>query len=255
MIALISDIHGNTAALNQVLDDAKQQGADRFFCLGDVVGYGPEPRECLLTIMDLCEVCLMGNHEQAAMFYAADFNPKARQAIEWTKNTLNSPDRPKEENFRLWNYLDKMPERYEEGELLLVHGSPRDPIREYMLPSDAIDDVKMKGCFAKMGGAAICFVGHSHVPGVYEEGGGFLSPQSLGGTYERRKTGEGPTRIIVNIGSVGQPRDGDPRASYVLFDGDKVHFRRVAYDVEATVQKIRETSLPEYLADRLIVGR
>ncbi len=250
MIALVSDIHGNTAALNKVLADAKAEGADRFFCLGDVIGYGPEPRECLLTIMDLCDVCLMGNHEQAAMFYAADFNAKARQAIEWTKNTLNSPDCPKEENFRLWNYLDKMPERYEEGDLLLVHGSPRDPIREYMLPSDAVDDVKMRGCFAKLGKARVCFVGHSHVPGVYEEGGGFLSPTSFGGTYGRKAE-----RIIVNIGSVGQPRDGDPRASYVLFDGEKIYFRRVAYNIEETARKIRETSLPEYLADRLIMGR
>ncbi len=250
MIAFLSDIHGNTAALEAVLEDARAEGAGRFLCLGDVIGYGPEPRECLERIMDICEVCLLGNHEQGAMFYAADFNPKARAAIEWTKDQLNSKDRGRDENFRLWNYISSMPERWSEGEILCVHGSPRDPVREYLLPSDAADPVKMRECFERMGESRICFIGHSHVPGVYEESGGFRSP---GEFPEGFRLGAG--KAIVNVGSIGQPRDGDVRSSYVLFDGDTVRFRRVTYDVEGTIRKIRDTDLPEYLAERLAVGR
>ncbi|MCA8954496.1 MAG: metallophosphoesterase family protein [Planctomycetes bacterium] len=251
MIAFISDIHSNTAALDAVLARIAELGADRIICLGDVIGYGPEPRETLLRVMAACELSLVGNHEHGSMFYAADFNPKARAALDWTREQLNRRDCDRAENMRLWNYLGEMKEKHREGNFLLVHGSPRDPVREYMVPKDGADADKLAGCFALFDGAQVCFVGHSHVPGVYPESGGFQTPQELGG--ELLLNG---TRSIVNIGSVGQPRDGDPRCSFVTFDGERVQFHRVAYDIEATQRKIREVDeLPDYLADRLAKGR
>jgi diadenosine tetraphosphatase ApaH/serine/threonine PP2A family protein phosphatase len=137
------------------------------------------------------------------------------------------------------------------ADALFVHGSPRDPIREYMLPADVKNAEKMKGVFAKQD-RPWCFVGHSHVPGVYVENGGFVAPKDCGGSWTRKPH----EKALVNIGSVGQPRDGDPRASYVLFDGNTVTFRRVEYDVESAMNKILATKvLPSYLAERLKVGR
>ena len=251
MLAYISDIHSNTEALQAVLAHARSVGVERYQCLGDIIGYGPEPRETLLRIMDLCEFSLLGNHEHAALYYAPDFNPRAKKAIEWTRDQLNRRDRPREENMRMWNYLGAMPERHAADDVLLVHGSPRDPVREYVVPKDGADRVKMGECFAKMDGARTCFVGHSHVPGVYPEGGGFLHPDEIDGAWRIDRD-----RALINIGSVGQPRDGDPRASYVTFDGATVRFWRVPYDVDATMAKIRAVGdLPEYLAERLAQGR
>ncbi len=251
MIAFVSDIHSNTEALEAVLAEAARLGAQRVLCLGDVIGYGPEPRETLLRVIDACELSLLGNHEHACMHQAPDFNPKARQAIDWTREQLNRRDRPRPENFALWQYLDGMQKEYREGEMLLVHGSPRDPVREYIVPRDAEDAAKMRGCFDLFGEARVCFVGHSHVPGVYPEAGGFLTPAEVADGWDTSAD-----RAIVNIGSVGQPRDGDTRASFVTLEGGIVRFHRVAYDHEATAAKIRAVpELPDYLADRLAQGR
>ena len=186
MIAFVSDIHSNTEALEAVLAEVARLGAERVLCLGDVIGYGPEPRETLLRVIDVCELSLLGNHEHACMHQAPDFNPKARQAIDWTREQLNRRDRPRAENFTLWQYLDGMQKEYREGEMLLVHGSPRDPIKEYVVPRDADDAVKMSGCFGLFGEARVCFVGHSHVPGVYPEAGGFLSPAEVPDGWDTR---------------------------------------------------------------------
>ena len=151
----------------------------------------------------------------------------------------------------MWNYLGGMQETHREGDLLLVHGSPRDPVRDYMIPKDAGDEDKMKDVFARMNDARLCFVGHSHVPGVYPESGGYLQPEAVDGLYP---VGQG--RAVVNVGSVGQPRDGDPRASFATFDGERVAFHRLPYDHEQTMAKIRAIpELPDYLADRLAKGR
>lgn len=250
MIAFISDIHSNTEALGACLAEIDRLGCDRILCLGDIIGYGPEPRATLLTVMQRAELSLLGNHEHGAMFYASDFNPRARAAIDWTRDQLNRRDAPREENMRMWNYLDSMPQEHREGELLLVHGSPRDPVREYLVPRDAQDTAKLDECFSLMGQAKLCFVGHSHVPGVYPKSGGFLAPADVGGEY--RVDGQ----AMVNIGSVGQPRDGDPRASFATLGDGVVRFHRVDYDFRATMAKIRAVpELPGYLADRLEQGR
>jgi diadenosine tetraphosphatase ApaH/serine/threonine PP2A family protein phosphatase len=251
MIAFISDIHSNTEALTACLQEIDRMQVDRILCLGDIIGYGPEPRATLLTVMQRAEFSLLGNHEHGAMFYASDFNPRARAAIDWTRDQLNRKDRPREENMRMWNYLDGMRQEHREAGMLLVHGSPRDPVREYLVPRDAQDRQKMAECFQRMEPARICFVGHSHVPGIYLRSGPFLTPDEFPQGYT-----VGSEPVIVNIGSVGQPRDGDTRASFATFDGSVVRIHRVEYDYQATMAKIRAVpQLPEYLAERLAQGR
>ena len=247
MLAFLSDIHSNVEALTVCLQEIERLGAKRIVCLGDVIGYGPQPRDALRTIMQRSEFSLLGNHEHGAMFYASDFNPRARAAIDWTRD-------PREENTKFWNYLDGMKKEHREAAMLFVHGSPRDPVREYLVPRDAFDKQKMEECFAKMGDAKLCFVGHSHVPGVYLKSGAFLVPAEIGMEWKVSEP------AMINIGSVGQPRDGDPRSSFVTYDGDgtngTVRFHRLQYDVAATMAKIRAIpELPEYLAERLAQGR
>lgn len=252
MIALISDLHSNMEAIRAVLDHIAAQKIERIICLGDVVGYGPEPVEAL-RLVKTWEVCLRGNHEEALLHFAEDFNDKARVALDWTRDRLNDESIPREERYGIWNIIaDVMKETHRTEDALFVHGSPRDPIREYMLPRDAQNPAKMREVFAKQD-RPVCFVGHSHVPGVYPESGGFISPTQLPDGCYRLKKGE---KAVVNVGSVGQPRDGDNRASYATFDGEAVRFFRIPYDFPTTMKKILESNgLPRYLADRLKVGR
>src|SRR5687768_10019777 len=156
MIAFISDIHSNMEALAVCLRRIEELGAERIVCLGDVIGYGPEPRETLLRVMGVCEFSLLGNHEEGCMFYAPDFNPRARAAIEWTKEQLNRRDRPRDENMKMWKYLGEMRKTHREDRLLLVHGSPKDPVKEYIVPRDALDRAKMTDWFARLEDAQLC---------------------------------------------------------------------------------------------------
>src|SRR5262249_53873515 len=142
LIAFISDIHSNTEALAAVLKVIDAEKVDRLICLGDIIGYGPEPRETLRTVMSRCEFSLRGNHEEGALLNASDFNPRARVAIDWTKKQLTPPACPRAESFAFWNYLDKLEKGRREGDMLLVHGSPKDPVREYIVPKDAADRAK-----------------------------------------------------------------------------------------------------------------
>ncbi len=247
--AIISDIHGNLPALEAVLAHIDSQGVRDIYCLGDVIGYGPFPRECLQVCQKL-QLNLMGNHEEAVLFEPIGFNPKARTAIEWTKEQLSLPDRPKEENRALWNFVGGMLDRHLEEGILYVHGSPREPIREYIFHSDIHNQEKMDEIFACLE-QRTCFNGHTHTAGIFTEDYQFLPPASVGNRFrlEERK-------VIINVGSVGQPRDGDPRSSYVILDGDIVEFHRVSYPIERTIQRYREIPvLPEYLALRLLEGK
>ncbi|MBI4879775.1 MAG: metallophosphoesterase family protein [Planctomycetes bacterium] len=250
MIALISDLHSNMEAIRAVLADIERRGVERVICLGDVIGYGPEPRAAL-KLVDGWEACLRGNHEEAVLHVADDFNEKAKTALDWTRNQLNDSAVPKEERYALWAIIDRMLVEHRLDSALLVHGSPRDPIREYILPRDA-QDAKMMGAIFELIDRKACFVGHSHVPGVYARSGGFRPPSECA---DGVRVAEGD-KVLINVGSVGQPRDGDCRASYVTWDGETAFFHRVEYDVEATAQKIlRANGLPRYLAERLKVGR
>lgn len=251
MIAFISDLHSNMEAIQAVLDDIRRRRIQRIICLGDVIGYGPEPVAALRLVKEW-EACLRGNHEEAVLYVAEDFNDKARAALDWTRDQLNDASIPRDERFELWGLLgDHMKESHRLDDALLVYGSPRDPIREYMLPRDVQNPEKMAQVFQRMD-RPVCFVGHSHVPGVYPESGGFKSPASVDEAFRVPKG----QKILVNVGSVGQPRDGDNRACYVTWDGDTVRFHRVEYDYKTTMRKILESGgLPRYLADRLKVGR
>ena len=249
-IAIISDIHANHEALTVVLADIKRRSIKDIVCLGDIIGYGPNPRECLQDLMG-CKAVLMGNHEEAVLYYGEDFNPKAREAIDWTRDQLNRPDCPKEENYDLWNFLGVMEQLITTDEAMFVHASPRDPTKEYVTPDDCKKDrAKLEDIFTKFD--RICFIGHSHIAGVYTQELRYIDPKTIGNEY----TIEDGRKVLINTGAVGQPRDGDPRASYVTFDGRTIRFHRLEYDFKATMDKIyKEERLPNYLADRLAVGR
>lgn len=266
LTAIIADLHGNRPALESALADAKERGARRFVCLGDVVGYGANPRHNLDWVMQICVeepdgsllgfgpgeleqgICLQGNHEYALLNSAEDFNPKARAAIEWTREELNRGNR--DENYDYWDFVGSLQPSARDDVAMFAHGSPRDPVREYMLPRDIQDEAKMQANFALMD-RQVCFVGHSHVPAVYYEDRRLYRPRDTEGPYDL-----GDVRCIINVGSVGQPRDGDQRLSYGLFDGRNLTFVRVVYDIAEAQAGIREVeALPDYLADRLAVGR
>ena len=270
LTALISDLHSNLPALETALADARERGARRYVCLGDVIGYGARPRECLDLVMALCSkepvdpaaaagseplapgLCLLGNHEHALLNSAEDFNPKARAAIDWTREVLNQGE-DHERSYAYWDYLGSLAPSEQDERALFVHGSPRDPVREYLLPRDVKNPGKMRDNFRRMD-RPVCFVGHSHVPAIYFEDGSLHRPDGTEGPIEL-ELGPGK-RAIVNVGSVGQPRDGDPRLSYALFDGERVTFVRLEYDIQSAAAAIRAVSeLPEYLAERLAIGR
>lgn len=246
--ALISDIHSNIEALDAVLADIRSQGVSEVYCLGDIVGYGPNPRECIDAVMK-CSVCLLGNHDQGALFDPEGFNTGAERAIFWTREQLENSG-GNSASQRRWDFLGELPRNHRELSLLFVHGSARNPLNEYVFPEDIYNRRKIEKIFALID--RYCFQGHTHVPGVFTEDCCFYSPDEV--NYEFRL---GDQKAMVNVGSVGQPRDGDPRACYVILDDDNlVRFRRVEYPFEQTIRKIYEIpDLDNFLGDRLRDGR
>ena len=244
--ALISDIHSNLEAFEAVVDDIKKQGIKEIYCLGDIVGYGPNPRECIDLAMK-CQVCLLGNHDQGALFDPEGFNTGAERAIFWTRAQLESGDST--QNQKRWDFLGELPRTYKEDGLLYVHGSARNPLNEYIFPEDIYNQRKMERIFALV--ERHCFQGHTHVPGIFTETLCFYSPEEVDYKYFLSDV-----KTLVNVGSVGQPRDADPRACYVVLDGKQLIYRRVEYDVEKTIRKIYEIpELDNFLGDRLRQGR
>lgn len=252
MKALISDIHSNFEALQAVLEDMNKQNVSEIYCLGDIVGYGPNPRECIDLIMQ-CKVVLLGNHDQGAMFDPDGFNPPAERAIFWTRSQLEMGDNRSKREQR-WEFLAELPRMFKENSYLFVHGSARNPLNEYVFPEDVYNQRKMDRIFALVD--RYCFQGHTHVPGIFTESlpedlYQFHAPDEIDYVYklDSRKT-------LCNVGSVGQPRDGDWRSCYVLLDDDTITYRRVEYDIETTIQKIYDTpELDNFLGDRLRDGR
>jgi diadenosine tetraphosphatase ApaH/serine/threonine PP2A family protein phosphatase len=246
--AIISDIHSNLEALQAVLADIQKHPVEEVYCLGDVIGYGPNPRECVDLVMR-CKVVLLGNHDQGAMFDPDGFNPPAERAIFWTRGQLEAPGDNRQLKEQRWEFLAERPRSFREDGFLYVHGSARNPLYEYVFPEDIYNQRKMERIFALVD--RYCFQGHTHVPGIFTEDLRFFSPKEIDSVYrlDGRKT-------LCNVGSVGQPRDGDRRACYALLDGDTVRFRRVEYDVNTTVQKIRSIAeLDDFLGERLREGR
>jgi diadenosine tetraphosphatase ApaH/serine/threonine PP2A family protein phosphatase len=248
-IAILSDIHANFESLEAVIQDLSKQNVDRVVCLGDVIGYGVNPRE-VLKKCHMFQFLLRGNHEDGLLFHAFDFNPDASRVIDWTRNELNSPSYNKQENFQLWNFIDSMKEYVEEGNILYVHASPRDYTKEYIRPVDITDREKMHDIFSRI--EWLCFCGHTHEPGVFTEDCRFLHPS----TFKYKVKIPENRKFIINVGAVGQPRDGDPRACYVIFENPIIEFRRVEYDVKKTIEKmLSNPTIPRRFGARLEIGR
>ena len=240
-LAIISDVHGNLEALAAVIDDIRGQGVRTIYNLGDTVGYGPDPAACIDLVDAACAVNLCGNHDYAVLFDAEGFNPIAKKSVDFHRKMLRpGPDNEDSEAQRRWAWLANLEPMHEGGGFEAMHGSPRQPITEYVLPSDPeMDPLKVSDVFSAMS-QHLAFVGHTHFPGILEEGNeSFLMLSSLASRYRVTDA----VRAIVNVGSVGQPRDRNPRSCYVIYDGESVNYRRVEYDVEKTVQKI--LSMPD----------
>ena len=217
-IAVISDIHSNLEGVEAELADIRDQGITEIFCLGDIVGYGPNPRECI-DLMMKCQVCLLGNHDQGALFDPEGFNSGAERAIFWTRTQLeNAGGSPAERDLR-WDFLGALPRNHQAETLLFVHGSARNPLNEYVFPEDIYNKRKLEKIFALI--PRHVFQGHTHVPGVFTESLTFLPPDEI--NYEFPL---GEEKIMVNVGSVGQPRDGDRRSCYLIIDEGILRFRR-----------------------------
>jgi len=248
--AILSDIHSNLEALTAVLVDMASKRVDRTLCLGDLIGYGADPEGCLNALQQAEALCVAGNHEYGCIGKLDDrwFNDAARRAVLWTRDRLSFTD---------LDWLRRLPLVAKEDGCTLVHGTLSHPERfEYLVDlAQAVDT-------ARMCETTYCLVGHTHVPFVCEYdrrqgrmGRIFATPNELA---EASLAGEtGSIRCIINPGSVGQPRDGDPRASYAILDTEAhmLTVHRVAYDIPRAQEKIRSAGLPEFLADRLAVGR
>ena len=241
-IALISDVHGNLPAFQAALKAIEEEGVDAIWCLGDLVGYGAQPNECVDLAARSVDLCLIGNHDLVVIdkLDIADFSMNAAAAAEWTKGELAAEAR---------EYLEKLDPADEEHALGLYHASPRDPVWEYVLSSMAADD-----CIRQMK-PRVGAVGHSHVALAFwrKDDKPTAGAQSdAGATLD---VSEG--RWLLNPGSVGQPRDGDPRASWLLIDLGtwEISWRRTEYPIDEAADAIRAAGLPAQLADRLYYGQ
>jgi predicted phosphodiesterase len=248
--ALISDIHGNLEALEAVLREIRHQGVDEVWCLGDIVGYGPDPIACADLVKKNCSLVLMGNHDWALLNTPVGFNTLATAMIYKTKEWMRITDESNEEDKERWNFLSQLPLSAERDGLLLVHASPRAELSEYILPSDvAHDPGKFEEIFSMVD--HLCVVGHSHVPCCITEELELSTVRGEGFTVELDDC-----KRIINIGSVGQPRDGDNRACFVTLNDELVRYTRVPYDYRRTMEKISKLG-DEYqmLGYRLGLGR
>lgn len=258
-IAILSDIHSNVRALEAVFEDmGRQGGVDRIYSLGDVIGYGPKPNEVLRIARERFNLCVRGNHEQAVLKGATDFNPMAQAAIDWTRYAIY-PDHqnPTEEQSTNWSWIANLPDQFNDGKHLFVHGAPQDPVDEYILPMDIDPRTHTYGSKLQIAFQMtpwVTFCGHSHYPGLFSENGAYLCP-----TMQKQVAVQLDTRMkhIVNVGSVGQPRDGDNRSCYVLYDDTQhsVTWRRIHYDIQDVyIQIYAVSALDDTLGERLFRG-
>ena len=244
-IALLADIHANLAALHAALDHAEaRHPVDRLWVLGDTVGYGPRPNECIALLRRYPHDAISGNHDLAALgrMETTWFNEPAAEAAAWTARSLSDESR---------QFLESLPEVVTSGEWTLVHGTLREPATEYLFSTSAAT------AHLDLQSTPFCAVGHTHIPTL-----AYVPPDALyatiGGVPEGTVLDRGQEQpAVLNPGGIGQPRDGDPRSAYALLDTDAgtVTFHRVPYDIAATQQAMTEAALPQRLIDRLSVGR
>ncbi len=237
---ILSDIHGNFEALKTVLDLYKEEGVENIFCLGDIVGYGANPKECLDIIRELKAICIAGNHDWAVSgkLDPVYFNPVAKEAVSWTQNQLSLRD---------IDFLNNLGLIFKNDHLILAHGTLNEPeMFRYMIHmSDATETFYLMD-------RPICFVGHTHAPNI------IIQKEDETQCIETLKVNIDPQwKYIVNVGSVGQPRDRNPMAACSIYDTDThvVEVKRVSYDIPTAQEKILKVGLPASLAERLAVGR
>jgi predicted phosphodiesterase len=239
-VAVISDIHANLHALEAVLEDVDRETPDAIWCLGDLVGYGPRPNECCARVRERADVCLVGNHDLVALgtLGIEDFNPEAAAAARWTAAALDEESR---------SFLSSLPPSAAPEHAQLFHASARDPVWEYVLTDEAATATLL------LTTAPVVLVGHSHIALAVTLSAGIVE----GGLAPAGTTLQLVGRWLLNPGSVGQPRDGDPDAAWLLLDLEArfASFRRVAYSIEETQGELRDAGLPEALASRLAVGQ
>jgi predicted phosphodiesterase len=239
-VAILSDIHANWHALSAVLDDLEEQQPDEIWCLGDLVGYGPQPNRCTAEVEARVDFCLAGNHDLGAIGKAplTDFSPDAAAVARWTADRLEDGPR---------RYLESLSPSGERNGVEMFHGSPHDPVWEYVLSEEAARTA------LELTTSDLVLCGHSHIPIALRLADGAIAGGLAHGGSEIELAG---ARWLLNPGAVGQPRDGDPRAAYLLLDlsARHAHYRRVPYDVAATQAELRENGLPEPLAARLAGG-
>ena len=255
-LAILSDIHANLPALEAVLADVEGAGLKEMWCLGDVVGYGANPDECASLVAERCELCLVGNHDLAVLGELDDssFSPAAAAAVRWTRETA------KPETIE---FLRGLKPADEGREVALYHASPRDPVWEYVLwPDQAAECIAVQA-------ARVSLIGHSHValffvvPGNGDRGRPPAQADELDDAAKGAQAGAGTRldlaegRWLVNPGSVGQPRDGDPRAAWLELDTDawEATYHRVEYEIDRAADAIIASELPEHLAKRLYLGQ
>jgi diadenosine tetraphosphatase ApaH/serine/threonine PP2A family protein phosphatase len=245
--------------LEAVLADIASRGVKRTISLGDIIGYGPDPLRCVDLVRRHCEWSLMGNHDFGVLYEPTNFNAPAESAAYWTREQLDAePDEQlRRERYEFLGRLrvrvvEPAPASNPRLSILCVHGSPRRPINEYIFPDDVVSAPdKLTTVFERV--QRIALVGHTHVPGVFTDEPDFYPPGEL--TDNTYKFSE-DEKAVINVGSVGQPRDLDARAAYAIVHDDRVEFVRVAYDVETTARKIKSVpQLSGWLADRLFEGR
>ena len=236
-LAFISDIHGNLEALTTVFEYIQNQGITRIFCLGDVVGYGPRPNECVELVRQKCEACIVGNHDHAVLGLTdiTYFNPYAKEAVLWTRKHLSKSN---------VQFLSSLKFTHRVNDILLVHSTPLYPEEWDYIFSERQAQYHLNHISERL-----VFIGHSHVPGIFSSKGEYFY-------VEKVELNLKEYRYIVNVGSVGQPRDGDPRACFVIFDEEtaQLEFVRLEYNIQKTYQEIMDQGLPPILAMRLLEG-
>jgi len=237
---IISDIHGNLEAFLAVLEDCEKNGVRQHYCIGDIVGYGSNPEECISLIQENNSPCVAGNHDWAVSgkIEITNFNPVAKEAVSWTEKVLM-----KEHS----DYLSNLELVFKHQDFIMVHGTLNQPEEFHYLT-----DIREAADTFYLMDRSICFIGHTHVPQIYH-----LENENV--SYVKTDYAEinKQSRYIVNIGSVGQPRDGNPDASYCIYDPDleRIEIKRVPYDVKTAQKKIIEAGLPDFLAQRLALGQ
>ncbi|MCY3555752.1 MAG: metallophosphoesterase family protein [Gemmatimonadetes bacterium] len=245
---ILSDIHGNLEALDAVLEAMAGERIGHYLCLGDIVGYGASPNACLDRVSGLTTDVIAGNHDHAAIgkLDISSFNPYAAEAALWTRRQLTPDGR---------RYLGGMPYVWRNDDLFIVHASPARPEEWTYLTSPWQADEAFEAIPADL---ALCTLGHTHVPLIFEKRNAEdRSRQVPSSALELALDLASERSYIVNVGSVGQPRDGDPRAAYCVYDTEmkQIEIKRVAYDLETAQRKIRKAGLPDLLAERLEFGR